>query len=96
MPKVGVACGTWGASSHRYLLVIEGDGEANYSAYSPDVAGVAAAEATREKCERLMREASEFHLEGAAAEGEPLPEPHSTASYAVVDVDWPPREPKRS
>jgi len=74
-------------TAHRYLIVVEGDGEANYSAYSPDVAGVAAAGATREECERLMREAIAFHLEGMAADGELLPEPHSTASYAVVDVD---------
>ncbi len=71
---------------YRYLIVIEGDGKTNYSAYSPDVPGVAATGATREECEREMREAVEFHLEGLAEDGEPVPEPHSTASYAVVDV----------
>ena len=33
-----------------------------------------------------MREALAFHLQGLAQDGEPVPEPHSTASYAVVDV----------
>jgi hypothetical protein len=33
-----------------------------------------------------MREAIAFHLAGLAQDGDPAPEPHSTASYAVVDV----------
>jgi predicted RNase H-like HicB family nuclease len=66
--------------------VIEGDEGENFSAYSPDIAGVVATGSTREECEHQMREAIEFHLEGMRADGEPLPEPHSTASYAVVNV----------
>ena len=73
-------------TERRYLIVIEGGEESNFSSYSPDVAGVVATGATREECERQMREAIAFHLEGLVADGEPLPEPHSTASYAVVDV----------
>jgi len=73
-------------NARRYLIIIEGNGQANYSAYSPDVPGVAATGATQEDCERQMREAITFHLEGLARDGEPLPEPHSTASYAVVNV----------
>jgi predicted RNase H-like HicB family nuclease len=73
-------------SARRYLIIIEGNGEANYSAYSPDVPGVAATGSSLENCEREMREAITFHLEGLARDGEPVPEPHSTASYAVVDV----------
>jgi len=72
-------------TEHRYLIVIEGDGETNYSAYSPDVPGVAATADTREACEREMREAIEFHLEGLAQDGDEIPEAHSTASYVVVD-----------
>ncbi len=73
-------------TEHRYLIVIEGDGETNYSAYSPDIPGVAATGATREECEREMREAIEFHLEGLAQDGDEIPESHSTASYVVVDA----------
>jgi predicted RNase H-like HicB family nuclease len=72
--------------THRYLIVVEGDGSTNYSAYSPDVPGVAAVGATREECEREMRDAIEFHVEGLAEDGEPVPEAHSTAGYAVVQV----------
>lgn len=73
-------------SRRRYLIVIEGGREAHYSAYSPDIPGVAATGATRAECQREMREAITFHLEGLARDGEPAPEPHSTASYAGVDV----------
>ena len=72
--------------THRYLIVVEGDGSTNYSAYSPDVPGVAAVGATREECEREIRDAIEFHIEGLADDGEPVPEAHSTAGYAIVQV----------
>jgi predicted RNase H-like HicB family nuclease len=72
--------------TERYLIVIEGDESASFSAYSPDIAGVVATGATRAECKRQMRDAIEFHLEGLRADGEPLPAPHSTASYAVVNV----------
>jgi predicted RNase H-like HicB family nuclease len=73
-------------SVRRYLIIIEGNGETNYSAYSPDVPGVAATGMTPEACEREMREAITFHLEGLVQDGEQAPEPHSTASYAIVDL----------
>jgi predicted RNase H-like HicB family nuclease len=73
-------------SGRRYLIIIEGNGGSNYSAYSPDIPGVAATGSTQEDCERQMREAIAFHLEGLARDGEAAPEPHSTASYAIVDV----------
>jgi predicted RNase H-like HicB family nuclease len=72
--------------THRYLIVVEGDGSTNYSAYSPDVPGVAAVGATRGECEREMRGAIEFHLEGLAKDGESMPEAHSTAGYALVEI----------
>jgi predicted RNase H-like HicB family nuclease len=54
----------------QYALVIEGDGSANYSAYAPDLAGVAATGETLEECEAAMREAIEFHIEGLRLAGE--------------------------
>lgn len=45
-----------------YLVVIEGDDNSNYSAYSPDVPGVAGTGRTREQAERQLHEAIEFHL----------------------------------
>ena len=72
--------------THRYLIIVEGDDSTNYSAYSPDVPGVAAVGATREECEREMREAIEFHIEGLAEDGESVPEAQSTVGYALVEV----------
>lgn len=73
-------------NERRYLIIVEGDSASNFSAYSPDVPGVAATGPTREDCEREMRDAIEFHLEGLLEDGERAPEPHSSASYAVVRV----------
>lgn len=55
-------------TTQRHRIVIEGDDSTNYSAYSPDVPGVVATGATREECEREMREAIGFHLEGLEQE----------------------------
>ena len=41
----------------EYAVVIEGDDEQGYSAYSPDVPGVAAAAGDRGEVARAMREA---------------------------------------
>ena len=70
--------------TQRYLIVIEGDGNTNYSAYSPDVPGCAAVGDSPEDCEREMREALAFHLEGLAEAGEPIPQPRSSAAYVEV------------
>jgi predicted RNase H-like HicB family nuclease len=68
----------------RYLIVIEGAEATSYSAYSPDVPGCVAVVDTAEDCEREMREALAFHLEGLALAGEPIPRPRSSAAYVEV------------
>jgi predicted RNase H-like HicB family nuclease len=68
----------------RYLIVIEGNGTSNYSAYSPDVPGCAATGETRQECEAAMRDAIVLHLESLREHDEPIPEPASSAAY--VDV----------
>ena len=61
-------------SERRYLIVIEGADEDNFSAYAPDVPGCVATGATQAECEREMRDA-----------GQPVPEPsHLTATYVQV------------
>lgn len=70
--------------SARYLIVIEGDGTTNYSAYSPDLPGCVATGDTREECERMMQEAIAFHIEGLRLAGEPVPPPQSTGAYVEV------------
>ncbi len=67
-----------------YAVIIEGDRQSGYSAYSPDLPGCVSAGSTIEEVERLMREAIELHLEGLRAHGEPVPEPSSAAAYVQI------------
>jgi predicted RNase H-like HicB family nuclease len=67
----------------KYLIVIEPT-ETGFSAYSPDVPGCVSTGATRDECEANMREAVDFHLDGLREEGEPIPEPRTSAAF--VDV----------
>ncbi len=67
--------------AHRYLVLIEGRPPSNYSAWSPDLLGCVATGETLEEVEARMREAITFHLEGMAADGEPLPESSGPGVY---------------
>ena len=67
----------------RYTIVIEQTPN-NFSAYVPDLPGCIATGATREEVVHQIREAIEFHIEGMREQGEPIPEPQSTAT--AVDV----------
>ncbi len=64
----------------RYLIVIEKT-NTGYSAFSPDLEGCVATGSTKEKVERAMQEAIEFHLEGLRKEGYEIPSPHSYSTY---------------
>jgi predicted RNase H-like HicB family nuclease len=59
-------------TERRYLIVIEGGGDADYSAYAPDLPGCVA---TLEECERKMRDANAFHVEGSVRAVNPAPSP---------------------
>lgn len=67
----------------RYLIVIERTGT-GYSVYSPDLPGCIATGNSYEATEREMRDAITFHLDGLKAEGAPIPQPSSSATY--VDI----------
>lgn len=71
----------------EYLVLIEGGPPSNFSAWSPDLPGCVATGATVEECERRMREALAFHLEGLAGGGDPIPPPSGGGVY----VERPPR-----
>ena len=68
-----------------YVVVFEGDDQAGYSAYSPDLPGVVAAGATRQETERLMIEAMAAQIAILRQEGRPVPEPSEAASVAILD-----------
>ncbi len=67
----------------KYTVVIERTPN-NYAAYVPDLPGCVATAATRREMLKEIREAIEFHIEGMHLDGEPVPEPQTTA--AVVDA----------
>jgi len=72
-------------SEQRYLIVIEGDRGTSYSASSPDVPDAwppgPHAKSASGRCARQSPFTSR-----ASSTMRPVPEPHSTAAYAVVDV----------
>jgi predicted RNase H-like HicB family nuclease len=67
-----------------YLIIIEGDGSTNYSAYCPDLPGVVATGDTVEECQAEMAEAIAFHIEGMREAGESVPAP--TSRGVTVEV----------
>ncbi len=67
----------------RYLIVIEPTAT-GFSAYSPDLPGCVSTGATRAEVEANMREAVALHLEGLRDDGEPVPTPHTYATYVEV------------
>jgi predicted RNase H-like HicB family nuclease len=64
--------------SRSYLVVIE-HGDRNFSAYVPDLPGCIATGTTREQTVERMRGAIALHIEGLRADGEPVPEPVTSA-----------------
>ena len=67
----------------KFLIVVERAG-ANFSAYSPDLAGCVAAGSTREETMTNMRTAIKMHVEGLREDGQAIPDPSAVAEY--VDV----------
>ena len=68
----------------QYLVVIEA-GPISFGAYVPDLPGCVAVGSTRAEVQALIHEAIDFHIEGMAEDGLPIPEPSS--SWDVVEVD---------
>jgi predicted RNase H-like HicB family nuclease len=69
----------------KYLVILEPT-PTGYSAYSPDLDGCVAAGDDRDDTVALMKEAIEYHLEGLAAEGVPVPAPQSESTYVEVNA----------
>ena len=66
-----------------YAVVIEKTAT-GYGAHVPDLPGCIAAAETLDAARQLITEAVEFHLEGMAEAGEPIPEPSTVT--AMVEV----------
>ena len=67
----------------KFTVVIERTPN-NYAAYVPDLPGCTASAGTRKEVLKEIREAIAFHIEGMYEDGEPIPEPQTTA--AVVEA----------
>ena len=67
----------------KYTVVIERPAN-NYAAYVPDLPGCVSSAGTRKEVLREIQEAMAFHLEGMRVDGEPIPEPQTSA--AVVEA----------
>ena len=65
----------------RYLVIYE-DGPNNLSGFAPDVPGCASTGHSLDEMRANLREALEFHLEGLAMDGQPIP----TATTRLVEV----------
>lgn len=67
--------------TRRYLVLYE-TGPTNMSGFAPDVPGCASTGHSLEEMRANLREALEFHLEGLALAGEPIP----AAATRLVEV----------
>jgi predicted RNase H-like HicB family nuclease len=56
----------------RYLVIYE-NGEWNLSGFAPDMPGCISTGHSLEEMRHNLREALEFHLEGLALDGQPIP-----------------------
>ncbi len=70
-------------SERRYPVIIE-QTSTGFSAYSPDVAGCAAAGDTKEETRRNFQDALSAHFELMREIGEPIPEPNASVDYVEV------------
>lgn len=62
----------------KYLVVYE-KGKRNYSGFLPDIDGCVSTGKTLDDMREHMHEALELHLEGIAADGDPMPEAKTLA-----------------
>jgi predicted RNase H-like HicB family nuclease len=69
----------------QYWVVIE-RGPSSYGAYVPDLPGCVAVGRTREEVQALIHEAIELHIERLREDGQPIPEPSSTAQLVSIDA----------
>ena len=62
----------------NYTVLYE-KGPTSYGASVPDLPGCVAVAETRQEVEQLIKSAIEMHLRGMREDGDPIPEPATTA-----------------
>lgn len=69
-----------------YLVLIE-KGDTSYGAYAPDVPGCGGIGETPEEALQSLREGLQFHVEGLAESGDPVPEvTYIAAEFVEVEI----------
>ena len=68
-----------------YVVIIE-KGPANFGAYLPDLPGCVAVADTEAEVLKLIAEAVDLHVETMQENGEPIPEPQSSARVLEVEI----------
>jgi predicted RNase H-like HicB family nuclease len=63
--------------TNRYLVVYAKTAT-NFSGMAPDVDGCVSSGQTLEEMRAMLKEGLTFHLQGTAADGDPIPVPHTT------------------
>ena len=69
----------------KYTVLIE-RGPTNFGAYIPDLPGCVAVADTREEVVALIKEGIVYHLELMQEDGDPIPEPSTTALEVEVEL----------
>ena len=72
-------------ATYRFLFIIE-KAEHNYAAYVPDLPGCVTTGKTIDEVRRNIQEAIALHLEGMMEDGDPIPQPQTTAEYTEVSI----------
>ena len=67
--------------------VIMSEGPNNWNAYVPEVLGCVSVGSDIDDMRRMIREALEFHLEGTAEDGDPIPWPKCTTVEEALAAD---------
>jgi predicted RNase H-like HicB family nuclease len=70
----------------HYIALIHKDADSDFGVSFPDLPGVVSAGVDLDEARRMAAEALALHLEGMAAEGEPLPEP-SNLEAIMADLE---------
>ena len=74
---------SYAEQARNYVILVEGGPPTNYSSWSPDLLGCAATGDTIDECVAEMRDAIAFHLEGLAADGDPIPDGSGPGVYVA-------------
>lgn len=69
----------------KYVVIVE-KGPTSFGAYLPDLPGCVAVADTEAEVWKLIVEAVDLHIEKMQQNGEPIPEPQSSAKELEIEI----------